>query len=117
AVAVVLSDLRRAGHCPAPYRSASLCALRQAGAHCARRPDPGGAARRFAGGQFFPGRRYQGHLGAGAAAVLSRIADHLYWMSRYLERAENTVRMLDVTQTVALMPGAAATRDLTAALQ
>src|SRR5690606_26125598 len=30
---------------------------------------------------------------------------------------ENTVRMLDVTQTVALMPGAAATRDLTAALQ
>lgn len=49
--------------------------------------------------------------------MLSRIADHLYWMSRYLERAENTVRMLDVTQTVALMPGAAATRDLTAALQ
>lgn len=29
--------------------------------------------------------------------MLSRVADSLYWMSRYLERAENTVRLLDVT--------------------
>jgi len=29
--------------------------------------------------------------------MLSRVADSLYWMSRYLERAENTVRQLDVT--------------------
>ena len=28
--------------------------------------------------------------------MLSRVADSLYWMSRYLERAEHTVRMLDV---------------------
>ena len=27
--------------------------------------------------------------------MLSRVADSLYWMSRYLERAENTVRQLD----------------------
>ena len=27
--------------------------------------------------------------------MLSRVADSLYWMSRYLERAENTVRLLD----------------------
>jgi uncharacterized alpha-E superfamily protein len=29
--------------------------------------------------------------------MLSRVADSLYWMSRYLERAENTARQLDVT--------------------
>ena len=29
--------------------------------------------------------------------MLSRVADSLYWMSRYLERAENTVRQLDVS--------------------
>ncbi len=34
--------------------------------------------------------------------MLSRLADHLYWMSRYLERAENTVRMLDVAQALVM---------------
>ena len=29
--------------------------------------------------------------------MLSRVADSLYWMSRYLERAEHTARVLDVT--------------------
>ena len=28
--------------------------------------------------------------------MLSRVADSLYWMSRYLERAENIARFLDV---------------------
>ena len=28
--------------------------------------------------------------------MLSRVAESLYWMSRYLERAENTARLLDV---------------------
>ncbi len=28
--------------------------------------------------------------------MLSRVADNLYWMSRYLERAEHTARLLDV---------------------
>lgn len=28
--------------------------------------------------------------------MLSRVADNLYWMSRYLERAENTARIIDV---------------------
>lgn len=28
--------------------------------------------------------------------MLSRVADSLYWMSRYLERADNTARLLDV---------------------
>jgi uncharacterized alpha-E superfamily protein len=30
--------------------------------------------------------------------MISRVADHGYWMSRYLERAENTARVLEVNQ-------------------
>jgi len=37
--------------------------------------------------------------------MLSRVADSLYWMSRYLERAENTVRQLDVTMGLMLDAG------------
>jgi uncharacterized alpha-E superfamily protein len=32
----------------------------------------------------------------GTTTMLSRVADSLYWMSRYLERAEHTARLLDV---------------------
>jgi len=39
--------------------------------------------------------------------MLSRVADSLYWMSRYLERAENTVRQLDVTMSMMLDTGGA----------
>jgi uncharacterized alpha-E superfamily protein len=34
--------------------------------------------------------------------VLSRVADSLYWMSRYLERAEHTTRLLDVNLNLML---------------
>lgn len=34
--------------------------------------------------------------------MLSRVADSLYWMSRYLERAEHTARLLDLTLNQAL---------------
>ena len=36
--------------------------------------------------------------------MLSRTADHLFWMSRYTERAENTARMLDVNYETTLLP-------------
>ena len=36
--------------------------------------------------------------------MLSRTASQLFWMSRYLERAENLVRMLDVTHSLSLLP-------------
>ncbi|MCV2362766.1 alpha-E domain-containing protein [Paucibacter sp. DJ1R-11] len=36
--------------------------------------------------------------------MLSRTAAQLYWMSRYVERAENLVRMLDVTHSLSLLP-------------
>jgi uncharacterized alpha-E superfamily protein len=40
--------------------------------------------------------------------MLSRTADHLFWMSRYIERAENTARMLDVNYQTSLLPQSAA---------
>ena len=36
--------------------------------------------------------------------MLSSTADHLFWMARYTERAENTARMLDVNLENSLMP-------------
>ena len=36
--------------------------------------------------------------------MLSRTADHLFWMARYMERAENTARMLGVNYEMSLMP-------------
>jgi uncharacterized alpha-E superfamily protein len=38
--------------------------------------------------------------------MLSRTADHLYWMARYIERAENVARVLDVTYNMSLVPTA-----------
>jgi len=35
--------------------------------------------------------------------LLSRVADSLYWMSRYLERAEHTTRLLDVNLNLMLI--------------
>lgn len=38
--------------------------------------------------------------------MLSRTASHLFWMARYVERAENTARILEVTYRMSLMPQA-----------
>jgi uncharacterized alpha-E superfamily protein len=38
--------------------------------------------------------------------MLSRTAANLYWLARYMERAENLARMLDVAERTSLMPGA-----------
>lgn len=35
-------------------------------------------------------------------AMLSRVAEHLYWMARYLERAENTARLITVNVNLIL---------------
>ena len=34
--------------------------------------------------------------------MLSRVADSIYWMSRYVERAENLARFVDVTLNMML---------------
>ncbi len=36
--------------------------------------------------------------------MLSRTGEHLFWMARHMERAENTARMLDVTYRMRLLP-------------
>lgn len=38
--------------------------------------------------------------------MLSRTASSVFWMARYMERAENLARLLDVSQQLALQPGA-----------
>jgi uncharacterized alpha-E superfamily protein len=43
--------------------------------------------------------------------MLSRTADHLFWMARYMERAENTARMLDVNYQTSLLPQSATTAE------
>ncbi len=49
--------------------------------------------------------------------MLSRTADDLFWMSRYVERAENVARLLEVADRMALMPqDAGGTDEWTAVL-
>ncbi len=43
-----------------------------------------------------PPRDYFDRTIQGQTGMLSRVADSLYWMSRYLERAEHTARLVDV---------------------
>jgi uncharacterized alpha-E superfamily protein len=40
----------------------------------------------------------------GLNSMLCRTANELFWMSRHIERAENTARMLDVTYRMSLLP-------------
>ena len=85
--------------------------------HRPRRPHPGRAAQRLAGGQFEPGRRHQGQLrplrrrrDQGRALMLSRTAASLYWIGRYMERAEFTTRLVEATIRLAALGGHAACR-------
>lgn len=39
-------------------------------------------------------------------AMLSRTAENLYWLARYMERAETMARLLEVGYRMALMPSA-----------
>src|SRR5580658_6822110 len=36
--------------------------------------------------------------------MLSRTADHMYWMSRYVERAESLARLVDAHYRMSLLP-------------
>ncbi len=61
------------------------------------------------------GRRHQGQLGAGGLmagnrAMLGRTANGIFWMFRYLERAENTARLLEAGLRMALTRGAGVAR-------
>src|SRR5271157_2852849 len=43
--------------------------------------------------------------------MLSRTADHLYWMSRYIERAESLARLVDAHYRMSLLPHSGATLE------
>ncbi|MEM6441547.1 MAG: alpha-E domain-containing protein, partial [Pseudomonadota bacterium] len=38
--------------------------------------------------------------------MLSRTAENLFWMARYMERAESTARLIEMGQRMASLPGA-----------
>src|SRR5262249_18716792 len=93
----VLGCGRRSAGRTARRSPALLPVRRRPGHHRARRTHARRTARGVDGGQLVAGRGQQGHLGpAGRGLMLSRIADSLFWMARYMERAEDTARILDV---------------------
>src|SRR5690606_11425494 len=86
-------------HCGAASGHASVRAAIARAVCDHRRTYPRGDATRLAGGQLVAGRWQQGHLDRGRVSLmLSRAAESLYWMARYLERAENTARLINATQ-------------------
>ena len=84
-------DLRGKRHRAAPHRPAPVRAERQDSADGARRADARGAEGRLAGGQFVvPGWWHQGHLEFWRSEkMLSRTADHLFWMSLHRARRKH----------------------------
>src|SRR4029077_13251881 len=64
--------------------------------------DAGRSEEGIAGSELVAGRGQQRYLGTQPIDMLSRVADNLYWMSRYLERAEHTARTLDVNLNLML---------------
>jgi uncharacterized alpha-E superfamily protein len=48
-------------------------------------------------------RRFANNL-IGASAMLSRTADNLYWLARYVERAEYLARILETTLRLTTLP-------------
>ncbi len=94
-------DLRRRPARRPPRRPAAVRALRRGDHGHARRADPRRAAAR--GAWSSTARRGAAPRTPGSSArplpdrrMLSRVAENLFWMSRYLERAENVARLLDI---------------------
>ena len=84
-------------------------------------PHAGGDEEGLNGGQLVPRRRQQGHVGGGGGIVsvpapstpsgqargsggkmdiLSRVAERVYWLGRYIERVESTARLVTVTSNL-----------------
>src|SRR5258708_33989305 len=105
--AVDLPDLYGFRPCATPCRSQAVRADRpRSRHHRAGRADARAAKGRLAGGQFEPGRRRQRHLDTGRIEMLSRTAENLYWLARYVERAEYLARTIDATLRVTALPAA-----------
>jgi uncharacterized alpha-E superfamily protein len=107
-------DHRRRSPRGAARRSPPLHPLRRGDLHPSRRAHAGGAGQGLAGGELVPRGRQQGYLGpqerhpprsptaTGQIAMLSRVAESIYWMSRYTERAEDVARFIDVNLNLSL---------------
>ena len=78
-------------------KQGSLGAARRAHARRAPRADRTSSTPARAAARRTPGCRRRGRH-----VVISRVADHCFWFGRYLERAESTARLLQVTRTLAL---------------
>ena len=89
---------RRRGRA-APCRSAAVRGHRRSDLGIARRADARRAARGLAGRQFVAGRRVERHVGRLNNPLLARYAECIFWLARYVERAENLARILEVNET------------------
>ncbi len=49
--------------------------------------------------------------------MLSRAAENLFWLGRYMERAEATARMISMGQRMAMLPGTTAQSEWTSVMQ
>src|SRR5205823_6325844 len=102
------SDPERRPYGRTSRRSAAVHTLWQGHSRHGRRPHPRGVAERLPCGEFFAGRRQQGYVGScrrrtrripvsrEIRPLLSRVADSVYWLARYIERAENVARFIGV---------------------
>ena len=92
------ADAGREWRAPSPRRSAAVCDHRPRYLGAARRIDARGTQGRFAHRQLFAGRRHQGYLGPGRRSMrlLSRNAEGLFWLARYLERAASLARVIEM---------------------
>src|SRR5205807_7320556 len=79
--------------------SASLHSLWKGNICSARWSDARCTEKGFARCELVTRRRQQRYMGA---VMLSRLAESLYWMSRYVERGENVARFIDVNTWLSL---------------
>src|SRR4029453_14828290 len=103
------ADHRRRPRRAAPRRPPSVHPAGRAAVRDAGRPYARRAPARIDRRELVAGGRQQGHVGRGGRCLmLSRVAERVYWMGRYVERAESTARLVNAytMQVMALPIGA-----------
>lgn len=83
------------GIAPPPRRSSALRPRFRQGADHSRRLDPRGPEGRLLVVNSSQGGGTKDTRTGGLMSMLGRTANGLYWMFRYIERAENTARLID----------------------
>ncbi len=113
------ADPRQQGHRATPRGFAALrSGIRQGGQDHSGRPDPRRAKKGLSGGQFQPGRRHKRYVGSrGLSKHAGKNCQRLYWMFRYIERAENIARLVDAGLRVSLTRTGSTDEDWDGVLQ